>query len=127
MFPNVIDRNILLDRRDLVAAGSAADVVEFGPVPTGKAWEVWNVSGYNETGGRATMIVSVVRGTSVFSLDGVAITAANVPVRTGGLFLLPEGTILRVYFMTATAADVLHALLNGLEHPFEAKTDVARG
>jgi hypothetical protein len=105
----------VLDKQDLVAAGTAADFALFGPVPTGHVWMLGVASAVNDTGSRGTPILSLVRGGQEFKIDGGGVLTVNVPQNIDGMIYVPESCYIKVYVLGATALDVLHMIIGGLD------------
>jgi hypothetical protein len=105
----------LLDRRDLVAVGNAADFVTFGPVPTGHVWMLTSVTSLNDTTAAGIPILSLVRGGREFPVDSGGVMVRYLPQSFAGWAYAGEGCLVKVYIMTATAGDILHVVIAGLD------------
>jgi hypothetical protein len=108
-------RNVLLAQSDQNALGTAADYTTFGPVKGAHVWILLTVAFTNSTGSRGVPILSYLRGGKEFILDAGVTLTAGIPQNLGGAFYVPEGCLVKMYISGATAADVLHFAINGLE------------
>lgn len=105
----------LYDAKQKTAVGSAADVLTFGPVRTGRVWVLSKIVVY-DTNNAPTSALAYIKGAGI-QVDVGAIAsfvAAEAGVIDGPIYV-PEERSLEVYVVGATASDALRVSINGYE------------
>lgn len=105
----------VVDMREGVAAGSAADVLKFDVVRTGRVQIIENVAILEATNAPTSVEIFMQGGGKSIYLDGASAPTAGIIKAFKGPFLIPEGYNLAVYFYGATLNNAISAYVNGRE------------